>query len=112
VLTAERPALGAQASEVGGRAQTLHGGDPLSSAAHGETRALPRREASGGGDGGATSTACVTSDGQERRLKQERANGHAQATVRGLRPRLRRAARTLRPPLVDMRARNPCVFLR
>lgn len=34
-----------------------------------------------------------------------------QALMRA-RPFLRRALRTLRPPFVPMRARNPCVFLR
>jgi hypothetical protein len=33
-------------------------------------------------------------------------------TLRCLRPRWRRAARTLRPPFVFMRARKPCVRIR
>jgi hypothetical protein len=33
-------------------------------------------------------------------------------TTRRLRPRLRRAFRTLRPPRVAMRARNPCLLIR
>ena len=39
-------------------------------------------------------------------------NERVRVTLRCLRPRWRRAARTLRPPFVFMRARKPCVRIR